>query len=153
MDKIICVGKNYLAHAQELGDAVPEKPVLFLKPPSVLKQAFEWNSSLCVTFPSDTAVQPECELVMRVGQDAYQLTETEAKQIISHVSVGLDMTLRAKQTALKQQGHPWTLAKVFKDSRVFIELCHLNYHFKPKCNLSSKNICSWETIAPQLCMG
>ena len=39
MDKIVCVAKNYIEHAKELGDAIPEKPVLFLKPPSVLKQA------------------------------------------------------------------------------------------------------------------
>ena len=44
MDKIVCVGKNYAEHAKELGDAVPEKPVLFLKPPSVLRTAKAWGS-------------------------------------------------------------------------------------------------------------
>lgn len=119
IDKIICVGKNYLDHAQELGDAVPEKPVLFLKPASVLKQASDWNEQLHLAFPSeDTAVQPECEIALRIAHDGYQMTKEEARNAISHLTLGLDMTLRTRQSELKQQGHPWTTAKVFKDAAV-----------------------------------
>jgi acylpyruvate hydrolase len=119
IDKIICVGKNYLDHAKELGDAVPEKPVLFLKPSSVLKQAAHWGAHLMLDFPTqDDAVQPECEIVLRLACDAYQVTQAQAQHAISHVSLGLDMTLRTRQTLLKKQGHPWTTAKVFKDSAI-----------------------------------
>ncbi len=118
-DKIICVGKNYLDHAKELGDAVPEKPVLFLKPPSVLKQASAWGERMQLDYPSeDTAVQPECEIVLRMACDGYRMTNEEAKNAISDVTLGLDMTLRARQSELKKQGHPWTTAKVFKDAAV-----------------------------------
>jgi len=119
IDKIICVGKNYLDHAMELGDAVPAKPVLFLKPASVIKQASHWGEQLNLYFPAlDTAVQPECEIVLRVAHDGFKMTTLEAKKAISDVTLGLDMTLRTRQTELKKQGHPWTTAKVFKDAAV-----------------------------------
>ena len=119
IDKIICVGKNYLEHAKELGDAVPEKPVLFLKPASVLRQALNWGEQITLDFPAvDNAVQPECEIVLRVAHDGYRMTKEEAQNAISDVSLGLDMTLRTLQSQLKKQGHPWTTAKVFKDSAV-----------------------------------
>jgi 2-keto-4-pentenoate hydratase/2-oxohepta-3-ene-1,7-dioic acid hydratase in catechol pathway len=119
IDKIICVGKNYLDHAKELGDAVPKKPILFLKPASVLKQASGWSKKIQVKFPSeDTAVQPECEIVLRMAHDGYRMTNEEAKQAISDLTIGLDMTLRTRQAELKKQGHPWTTAKVFKDAAI-----------------------------------
>jgi 2-keto-4-pentenoate hydratase/2-oxohepta-3-ene-1,7-dioic acid hydratase in catechol pathway len=119
IDKIICVGKNYLDHAKELGDAIPEKPVIFLKPASVLKQVKHWNETLELNFPSeDPAVQPECEIILQVAHDAYQLTREEAKHAIASLTIGLDMTLRMRQTALKKEGHPWTTAKVFKDAAI-----------------------------------
>jgi acylpyruvate hydrolase len=119
IDKIICVGKNYLEHAKELGDAVPEKPVLFLKPASVLRQASSWGEQIHLEFPvGDTAVQPECEMVLRIACDGYQMTPAQANNAISDLTLGLDMTLRTRQTELKKQGHPWTTAKVFKDAAV-----------------------------------
>ena len=119
IDKIICVGKNYLAHALELGDAVPEKPVLFLKPASVLQQASHWGDQLELSFPTeDTAVQPECEIVLRVAHDGFEMTDEEAQHAISDVTLGLDMTLRTRQSQLKKLGHPWTTAKVFQDAAV-----------------------------------
>ena len=119
IDKIVCVGKNYLGHAKELGDAVPEKPVLFLKPASTLKQASGWNEKIHLDFPSeDTAVQPECEIVLRIAHDGYRMTHEEARNAISDVTLGLDMTLRTRQSELKKQGHPWTTAKVFKDAAI-----------------------------------
>ncbi|WP_419420533.1 fumarylacetoacetate hydrolase family protein [Legionella sp. D16C41] len=119
IDKIICVGKNYLEHAKELGDAVPEKPVLFLKPASVLRQISGWGEQIHVVYPyEDTQVQPECEIVLRLAYDGYRMTIAEARRAIADVTLGLDMTLRARQTKLKKQGHPWTTAKVFKDAAI-----------------------------------
>ncbi|MFA6302894.1 MAG: fumarylacetoacetate hydrolase family protein [Legionella sp.] len=119
IDKIICVGKNYLDHVKEMGDVVPEKPILFLKPASVLRQAVNWDEQILLDFPSaDTAVQPECEIVLRIAHDGYRMTYEEAKNAISDLSLGLDMTLRTRQSELKKQGHPWTTAKVFKDAAV-----------------------------------
>ena len=53
MDKIICAGKNYLDHAIEMKDAIPEKPVLFLKPPSTLVSCSEWSKSYDLHLPKN----------------------------------------------------------------------------------------------------
>lgn len=117
-DKMVCVGKNYLDHAMELGDDVPENPVLFLKPLSVLKQAGSWDEELTLAFPADSAVQPECEIALQIAHDGFNMSIQEAKKAISAVTLGLDMTLRTRQTQLKKQGHPWTTSKVFVDAAV-----------------------------------
>ncbi len=111
IDKIICVGKNYLEHSLELNEPVPEKPVLFLKPASVLKQATDWEETIHAAFPAlfNENVQPECEIVLKVDVTA---TAIEA------VAIGLDVTLRQYQSQLKKMGHPWTTAKVFVDSAI-----------------------------------
>ena len=119
IDKIVCVGKNYLEHAKELGDAIPEKPVLFLKPSSILQQARFWGETLSLPFPNDDdVVHPECEIVLQLAKDGYRMSVEEACGAISHLSLGLDMTLRTRQSALKKQGHPWTTAKVFPDAAI-----------------------------------
>jgi 2-keto-4-pentenoate hydratase/2-oxohepta-3-ene-1,7-dioic acid hydratase in catechol pathway len=108
MDKIICVGKNYAEHAKELGDVVPEKPVLFLKPPSVLREA-KHGERISAWYPAGRgSFHHECEIVLRLGEGGK----------ISAVTVGLDMTLRDLQGQLKKQGHPWTVAKVFRDAAI-----------------------------------
>jgi 2-keto-4-pentenoate hydratase/2-oxohepta-3-ene-1,7-dioic acid hydratase in catechol pathway len=119
MDKIVCLGKNYLDHAKELGDKVPEKPVIFLKPPSILRVATENGEKLSLTLPKDQGdVHHECEIVLRLKHGGYRLSVLDAKQAIGFVTVGLDMTLRDLQANLKKQGHPWTVSKVFPDSAV-----------------------------------
>jgi 2-keto-4-pentenoate hydratase/2-oxohepta-3-ene-1,7-dioic acid hydratase in catechol pathway len=119
VDKIVCVGKNYSEHARELGDAVPEKPVLFLKPPSVLKQCTAWGDTVTAQIPTGRGeLHHEIELVLQLGCGGYQLTPAEAANAISAVTVGLDMTLRTEQTQLKKNGHPWTIGKVFVDSAI-----------------------------------
>lgn len=119
MDKIICVGKNYLEHAKELGDAIPEKPVLFLKPASVLKQAQEWHETVPVHFPENYGeVHYECEIVLRLKQGGYQLSTIQIEDYVDAVTLGLDMTLRTLQATLKKNGHPWTTGKVFPDAAI-----------------------------------
>ena len=106
INKIICIGKNYLEHALELGDAVPEKPVIFLKPPSVLQQANNWGDTIHAQFPINKGdVHHECEIILHVGQDGYQMNISQAVQAIDAVSIGLDMTLRSQQNILKKNGH------------------------------------------------
>jgi acylpyruvate hydrolase len=119
MDKIICVGNNYLEHAIEMGGAIPEKPVIFLKPPSVLKQIAHWGEIIKLNFPEEEQeIHYECEAVFRINCEGYRMSQADATQAIDAVSLGLDMTLRSLQTKLKQAGHPWTIAKVFKDAAV-----------------------------------
>ena len=109
IDKIVCVGKNYLEHSKELGDAIPEKPVLFLKPASILRQATQWRETLQAKLPNHTdEIHYECEVVLRL----------DANQKITAVTLGLDMTNRSIQAKLKKNGHPWTTGKVFVDSAI-----------------------------------
>ena len=117
MDKIICIGKNYLDHAKELGDAVPERPVLFLKPPSVLRAARTNGERLALRIPPGYEdIHHECEIVLRLSRGGYRLSLADATAAISDVTLGLDMTLRDLQTKLKKQGHPWETSKAFLDS-------------------------------------
>lgn len=110
MDKIICVGKNYLKHALELGDAVPEEPLYFLKPPSVLAQ-LKAGPNPAVEFPQRGEIHHELELVFKIKQQG-------SSWAFSHFSLGLDLTARELQQRLKKAGQPWEKAKVFSNSAI-----------------------------------
>lgn len=109
MDKIICVGKNYIKHAQELGDAVPEEPLYFLKPPSTIFYANSAEQK--VGLPGRGEIHHELELVLLIAQTGNSFE-------FSHYTFGLDLTIRDLQTRLKKSGQPWEKAKVFKNSAI-----------------------------------
>ena len=109
MDKVICVGKNYLKHAIELGDAVPQEPVYFIKPPSTIVEVKSADQT--VEFPARGDLHHEVELVFR-------LRERNGEWILADYTIGLDMTLRDLQSRLKKDGQPWEKAKVFQNSTV-----------------------------------
>ncbi len=115
--KIVCVGRNYAEHAKELGNEVPEKPVVFLKPASALIHSGE--RIIHPTFSKD--MHHEVELVLLVGKTIKNAGRTEAENAIIGYGVGLDMTLRDIQNELKKKGHPWTIAKCFDTSAVVSE--------------------------------
>jgi 2-keto-4-pentenoate hydratase/2-oxohepta-3-ene-1,7-dioic acid hydratase in catechol pathway len=103
MDKIICLGKNYSDHAKEMADAPVERPVLFLKPPSVFQ---EIKDKSFIALPWERgSIHHECEIVFKLYK----------KNIIG-LALGLDLTLRDLQKNLKTQGHPWEISKVFPRS-------------------------------------
>ena len=110
--KIICVGRNYAEHAKELGNEVPEKPVLFLKPPSAL--IYSGGEIIHPDFGNE--LHHEVELVLLIGETVSKANKTQAEKAIIGYGVGLDMTLRDVQDGLKKKGHPWTLAKCFDTS-------------------------------------
>jgi 2-keto-4-pentenoate hydratase/2-oxohepta-3-ene-1,7-dioic acid hydratase in catechol pathway len=112
MDKIICFGKNYQDHMLELGDEPVTKPVIFLKPPSILAQCQQWGKTVQAYLP-DHETHYECELVLQLNKDGYNMTVEEADDAIGAYTIGLDMTLRQVQNLLKKNGHPWTIGKVF----------------------------------------
>ena len=119
VDKIVCVGKNYKEHAKELGEAMPEKPVLFLKPSSCLRAADVNDETTEVTLPKGLgSVHYETEIVLRLTKGGFQMDAKEAEKCIGAVTLGLDMTLRDLQAQQKKSGHPWTTSKVFIDSAV-----------------------------------
>ncbi len=112
--KIVCVGRNYAEHAKELGNEVPEKPVIFIKPASAMIYSGE-----NIIHPSfSTEMHHEVELVLLIGKNIKNASEAEAEEAIAGYGVGLDMTLRDIQSTLKKNGHPWTIAKCFDTSAV-----------------------------------
>lgn len=117
MDKIVCLGKNYLDHAKELGDAVPERPVLFLKPPSALVNAHTGVAHAHLPEEGGSC-HHECEIVIKIKTGGFRIPTTEARAQIESVTLGLDMTLRDLQAKLKKNGHPWEIAKAFPDSAI-----------------------------------
>jgi len=114
IEKIVCVGRNYSEHAKELGNEVPEKPVLFLKPASAL--IYSKGEIIHPNYGSE--LQHEVELVLLIGEKVKNASEGQSENAIIGYGVGLDMTLRDVQTELKKKGHPWTLAKCFDTSAV-----------------------------------
>lgn len=112
--KILCIGRNYAAHAAELGNAVPDEPVVFCKPDSALL-----GRNLPFVIPSFTSdVHHEIELVLRIGKVGKHIEPRFAHKYIDAVTVGIDFTARDLQGELKSQGLPWEKAKGFDGSAV-----------------------------------
>ncbi|MCU4388756.1 fumarylacetoacetate hydrolase family protein [Acinetobacter haemolyticus] len=108
--KIVCVGRNYAEHAKELGNAVPDRPILFMKPPSslaTLAQGVAWNQAL-------GECHYECEICLQIAHPLSQETDkNKALEAIGAITLGLDLTLRDLQSELKDKGQPWERAKAF----------------------------------------
>lgn len=110
--KIICVGRNYPDHARELNNALPEEPVIFLKPKSALVK-----TGHSVIYPPFTdELHYECELVLKMGRNGKNIPEHLAHHYFNEWTVGIDFTARDIQQQLKSKGLPWELAKSFDNS-------------------------------------
>lgn len=110
---IYCVGRNYRLHAEELGNDVPDQPLIFMKPTHSVINASGQNVSL----PSDQGeLHHELEVVLRIGQ-SYKRGK-KVVEMIEQVGLGLDLTLRDVQTTLKRKGQPWLAAKGFRSSAI-----------------------------------
>ena len=100
---IWAVGRNYQAHAKEMGAATPTKPMIFLKAGSSV--VMDQKVSL---FPGSNEIHHEIEIALRFG--------ARPELHFDAVALALDLTARDLQAELKAQGHPWTLAKSFRES-------------------------------------
>lgn len=103
--KILCVGRNYVEHAKELGNEVPKVPLIFLKPPSSIIS----NGEHIILPPQSSQVEHEAELVVVIGRRAKNVTTDTAKEFIFGYTIGNDVTARDLQ---KTDGQ-WTRAKGF----------------------------------------
>jgi len=107
--KIICLGRNYRKHAEELGNVVPDKPIIFLKPPSSLIVEGEK-----IILPSQSQdVHHEVELGVVIGKTGRHISRTEAEGHILGYCIFLDITARDIQKEETKRGAPWALAKGF----------------------------------------
>ena len=112
--KIFCVGRNYAEHAKELKNAVPESPVIFLKPKTAL-----YNPATAFFYPEFTnELHYEAELVIRIGKNGRYIHPKQAVNFIDQLTVGIDFTARDIQSDLKAKGLPWEKAKAWDNSAV-----------------------------------
>ena len=107
--KIICIGRNYVAHARELNNEVPDKPVFFMKPDSALVTAN--RPFFYPEFSSD--VHHELEVVIRINRLGRSIDEQYADRYYNELALGLDFTARDLQAEQKKKGLPWEIAKGF----------------------------------------
>ncbi|HJV20181.1 MAG TPA: fumarylacetoacetate hydrolase family protein [Sediminibacterium sp.] len=115
--KIFCVGRNYADHAKELGNAVPEEPVIFMKPKTALLQ-----SHTPFYYPEfSNELHYETELVLRISKNGKYVTEKQAHSYYDAISLGIDFTARDIQAELKKKGLPWEKAKAWDNSAVIGE--------------------------------
>lgn len=112
--KIFCVGRNYADHAKELGNAVPEEPVIFMKPKTALLPP---NSPFY--YPEfSNELHYEVELVLRISKNGKYVPEDQANKYYDAISVGIDFTARDIQANLKKKGLPWEKAKAWDNSAI-----------------------------------
>lgn len=112
--KIICVGRNYIDHINELSNEKPENPVLFMKPDTALL-----NKEMPFPIPdfSDN-VQYEVELVVKINKVGKYIQPEFAHKYYDKIALGIDFTARDVQQQLKDKGLPWERAKAFDNSAV-----------------------------------
>ena len=107
--KIVAIGANYTDHIEEMGLQVPERPMVFLKPPSSLLHQGE-----PIRFPSTGRVlHYEVELGLVLGSTARDASADEGERVFSHYLLALDMTLRDLQEEARELGWPWATCKGF----------------------------------------
>ena len=120
--KIICIGRNYLAHVKELDNALPTEPMFFMKPDTALLLASE-------PFPYPNfskEIHYETELVLRVCKTGKAIDEKSASEYYDAITVGIDFTARDLQSQCKAKGHPWEIAKSFDFSAPIGEFKKIN---------------------------
>jgi len=127
--KIICIGRNYVAHAKELGNELPTEPVIFMKPDSALLRNNDpfylpdWSEDL----------HHEVELIVRVCKLGKNVENKFAHRYYTEIGLGIDFTARDVQNALRDKGLPWEKAKAFDHSAV------ISSEFIAVDSLSDKN--------------
>ena len=112
--KIICIGRNYADHIEELENERPKEPVVFLKPDTTIGQR---NTPFYIPdFSSD--VHHEIEIIVKINRTGKHIQEQFAHKYYDQISVGIDFTARDLQAQLKAKGLPWEKAKAFDGAAV-----------------------------------
>lgn len=109
INNIFCIGRNYVNHAKELNNPVPEEPVVFMKPTS----SIIFDGGLIMLPPQSEEVHHEVELVIAIGREGKHIPKKRALEYIMGYGIGIDVTARDLQQKAKEKGHPWTIAKGF----------------------------------------
>jgi 2-keto-4-pentenoate hydratase/2-oxohepta-3-ene-1,7-dioic acid hydratase in catechol pathway len=110
--KIICIGRNYIDHAKELNNPIPESPVFFLKPDTALVR----NNKPFFYPEFSEDIHYECELVIRINKLGKNIQKKFAHTYYNEIGVGIDFTARDLQSNCKKNGLPWEIAKAFDNA-------------------------------------
>lgn len=119
--RIFCVGRNYMAHAKEMGASVDkssQNPFYFLKDSS----CYVPSGAHIVYPPMTQNYHHEVELVVAIGKEGFQVPEAQANDLIFGYACGLDMTRRDIQFQARSEGKPWDLSKNFEESAVLTDI-------------------------------
>lgn len=110
--KIICIGRNYVAHIEELKNEKPSNPVVFLKPDTALLKP------LSPFFYPDFSknIHHEVELVLKISKEGKNIQKQFASRYFDEIGIGIDFTARDLQDQCKEKGLPWEIAKAFNGS-------------------------------------
>ncbi len=127
--KIICIGRNYVAHAHELNNEIPTEPVVFMKPDSAILR----NNDPFYIPDFSKNVHHEIELVVKIGRLGKNIEKRFAHRYYDEIGLGVDFTARDLQSELRAKGLPWEKAKAFDRSAV------LGNNFLPKSQLPDIN--------------
>lgn len=126
--KIIAIGRNYSAHAKELNNEVPTKPIIFLKPDTAILK--DNKPFYLPDFSSD--IHYELEVVLKICKEGKHIAEKFAANYYNEIGLGIDFTARDIQAEHKAKGLPWELAKAFDHSAVIS-------NFLPKTDFANLN--------------
>ncbi len=110
--KIICIGRNYTEHIEELANEKPKEPVIFLKPDSAI--VLKNNPFIIPPFSDD--VHYEVEVLIKINRVGRHIDQKFAHKYYREVGLGIDFTARDLQSKLKEKGLPWEKAKAFDGS-------------------------------------
>ncbi len=129
--KIICIGRNYIKHIEELHNERPDEPVVFMKPDSaiLLKQ----HPFVIPEFSED--IHHELEVIVKINKVGKYIEPKFAHKYYDEIGVGIDFTARDLQQKLKDKGLPWEKAKAFDGSAVIGDFVSKN-DFKSLDNLN-----------------
>jgi 2-keto-4-pentenoate hydratase/2-oxohepta-3-ene-1,7-dioic acid hydratase in catechol pathway len=126
--KIICIGRNYAKHIEELQNEKPTNPVIFLKPDSAILPK---NQPFFIP-PFSNDIHYEVEILVKINKVGKYIDEKFAHKYYDEIGLGIDFTARDIQDACKDKGLPWEKAKAFDGSAVISD-------FIPKENFSDLN--------------
>jgi len=127
--KIICIGRNYAKHIEELANERPNNPVVFMKPDSAILP--KRNPFFIPPFSND--VHHEVEILVKINKVGKHIQEKFAHKYYDEIGLGIDFTARDVQSKCKEKGLPWEKAKAFDGSAVIGE-------FYPKSEFDLKEI-------------
>lgn len=116
VNRVYCVGRNYVEHAKEMGFTGREPPFFFMKPADALLVVNEGETGEMPYPPGTQDLHHEIELVVAIGTGGRNIAAADAGRHIHGYAVGLDMTRRDLQGEAKKQGRPWEIGKAFDHS-------------------------------------